>query len=127
MGQLIFLPRRIAGCGESRPAVMRETGVLVKGQQPEGETAEVKELLEGGGDLRHKMRPLDSCPSHYPPNVFLLQNGVSIFLNLVLTPVLILLSPQILPGHLKAFLFLLLSLLAATGECFQRLPLSPEI
>lgn len=77
MGQLIFLPQRITGCVESRPEVMGETGVLFKGQQPEDETTEVKELLEGGGDLRHKMRPLDSCPSHYPPNVFLLQNGVS--------------------------------------------------
>lgn len=79
MSQLIFLPQGVAGYVESRPEVMGETGVLFQGQQPEDETTEVKELLEKRDDLRYKMRPLDSCPSHYPSNVFLLQNGVSSF------------------------------------------------
>lgn len=69
----------MAGYVKSRPEVMGETGVLFNSPQPEDETTEVKELLEEGDDLRHKMRPLDSCPFHYPPNVFLVQNGVSPF------------------------------------------------
>lgn len=64
---------------ESRPEVMGKTRVLFNGPQPEDETTGVKELLEEGGDLRRKMRPLDSRPFHYPPNVFLLHNGVSSF------------------------------------------------
>lgn len=74
---------------KSRPEVMRETGVLFKGQQPKDETTKVKEFLEEGDDPGPKMRPLDSP---YPPNASY-PKVESHLINRVPTPVLILLSP----------------------------------
>lgn len=62
---------------KSRPEVMRETGVLFKGQQPKDETTKVKEFLEEGDDPGPKMRSLDSCPLPLSPKCFIPQSGIS--------------------------------------------------